>query len=502
MKRYLSLWFMAFIPFMLIAQNNGNGTVNKSFDELRKSLMNDFQKSKKGMEEEFQSFRQKVMQEYIDFVRKAWAPFEKREPVPLPKEKPLPPVVVPDEIKVLPIDDKPMPIKGILPPINIMPQPQPIEPIEEIFVEVEKSFPFTFFGTEAKVRFDVADKVVLKGVSEKHVADALERMSKDSHENLIVDCLRLRDMHSLSDWAYINMLDALSKKIYGNDVNSATLLMAYIYMQSGYKMRFATDKTRLYMLYASMHNVYELPCFVVDDVRYYSLEELPLRLNISSASYEKETPLSLIVATNQKFAYKPAAEHHVKSHDYPDFAIDVTVNENLLDFYKNFPTSMVGENMYSRWAIYANTPTDVEIAETLYPQFKEMLDGLSELDAVSRILNLVQTGFEYKYDDDVWGGDRIFFPDECFYYSYNDCDDRSVLFSRLVRDIMGLDACLVFVPGHVLVGVEFKENVKGSFVMIGNRKFVLCEPTCTNGAPVGWSEVKDDADLNVYLLER
>ena len=25
MKRYLSLWFMAFIPFMLIAQNNGNG---------------------------------------------------------------------------------------------------------------------------------------------------------------------------------------------------------------------------------------------------------------------------------------------------------------------------------------------------------------------------------------------------------------------------------------------------------------------------------------------
>ena len=501
MKRYICLLLTAFIPFMLLAQNKDDD-MSKRFEEFRKSAFDDFQKSKKNMDDEFQSFRRKVMQEYIDFVRKAWSSFEKREPVLIPREKPLPPVLIPDDVKVLPVDDRQVSIKGVLPSVDIIPQPQPLEPINDVPVEVKRMFSFTFFGTQARVRFDDRSKVVLRGVSEKEVADALELMSKDSHENLIVDCLKLRDRYSLSDWAYINMLDALSKKMYGDDVNSATLLMAYIYMQSGYKMRFATDKTRLYMLYASVHDVYEQPCFLVDGIRYYSLEELPLRLNISSASYEKETPLSLVVATNQKFDYKPASKHYFKSRDYPEFAFDVTVNENLLNFYKKFPTSTVGDNMYSRWAIYANAPTDARIVGKLYPQLKMKLNGLSELDAVNRILNLVQTGFEYKYDDDVWGRDRIFFPDECLFYSYNDCDDRSVLFSRLVRDIVGLDACLVFVTGHVLVGVEFNEKVKGSYVMIDNRKFVLCEPTCTNGAPVGWSDVKSGADLNVYLLQR
>ena len=151
--------------------------------------------------------------------------------------------------------------------------------------------------------------------------------------------------------------------------------------------------------------------------------------------------------------------------------------------------------------MYANAPTDPRVVEELYPQLDAMLDGMSELEAANRILNLVQTGFQYKRDDEVWDGDRVFFPDEALFYSVNDCDDRSVLFSRLMRDVLGLDAVLVFVPGHVLVGIEFKGDVKGAYVMVGGRKFVLCEPTCTNGAPVGWNNIKEGADLNVYLLD-
>lgn len=502
MKRYLSFLLLAFVPFMLIAQTKVKDNMRKGFDEFRESMRKDYQNKRKEMADEHQEFRNRIMKEYIDFVRHAWAEFHKVAPLPVPKEEPLPPLIIPDNIKRLPVDDKPVAIKNILKPISDVPQPQPLVPIEVAPIVDGKRVMFRFYGTDASVCFDVDDKVCLTAIDENAIADALGRMATESYDNVIVDCLGLRKKHSLSDWAYVNMLDALSKKIHGDDLNSATLFMAYVYMQSGYKMRLATYGERLYMLYASMHNIYELPSFVVDDIRYYSLEKLPLRLNICKAAFEKETPLSLIVQGNQLLAFKPATSHHIVSADYPEFYADVAVNENMLDFYKTFPTSMIGENMYTRWAIYANTSTDTKVADKLYPQLKSKLSGLSELEAVNRILNFVQTGFEYRFDDEIWGCDRVFFPDECLHYSYNDCDDRSVLFSRLVRDIVGLDACLVFVPGHVLVGVEFNEDVKGGYVMVNDRKFILCEPTCTNGAPVGWSDIDDGADLNLYLLER
>lgn len=55
------------------------------------------------------------------------------------------------------------------------------------------------------------------------------------------------------------------------------------------------------------------------------------------------------------------------------------------------------------------------------------------------ILNWVQTGSEYEYDDKVWRHDRAFFAEETLYYPYCDCEDRSILFSRFVRDLLGLD---------------------------------------------------------------
>jgi hypothetical protein len=71
---------------------------------------------------------------------------------------------------------------------------------------------------------------------------------------------------------------------------------------------------------------------------------------------------------------------------------------------------------------------------------REKLKGLSQKEAMERLLNWVQTAFVYEYDDKVWGDDRAFFPEETLYYPYCDCEDRSILLSRLVRDLLGLKA--------------------------------------------------------------
>ena len=178
-------------------------------------------------------------------------------------------------------------------------------------------------------------------------------------------------------------------------------------------------------------------------------------------------------------------------------------NKNLMDFYSSYPTSRVGDNFVSRWAMYANTPMSEDVKRQIYPDLKAAINGCDQLTAVNKLLNFVQTGFEYEYDDKVWGGDRAFFAEESLYYPYCDCEDRSILFTRLVRDLLGLRCILVYYPGHLASAVEFSQSdaVAGDYVLLEGRKFVIADGTFI-GAPVGKTMYgMDNQTAKVILLE-
>ena len=80
--------------------------------------------------------------------------------------------------------------------------------------------------------------------------------------------------------------------------------------------------------------------------------------------------------------------------------------------------------------------------------------------------------------------DRTFFADESMYYPYCDCEDRSVLFSRLVRDLMNLDVVLIYYPGHLATAVKFSQPVNGDYITYDGDRYTICDPTYIN-APVG-----------------
>ena len=108
--------------------------------------------------------------------------------------------------------------------------------------------------------------------------------------------------------------------------------------------------------------------------------------------------------------------------------------------------------------MYANTPMSEDVKRQIYPDLKAAINGCDQLTAVNKLLNFVQTGFEYEYDDKVWGGDRAFFAEESLYYPYCDCEDRSILFTRLVRDLLGFVVSWFIYPGHLASAVEFSQS--------------------------------------------
>lgn len=278
-------------------------------------------------------------------------------------------------------------------------------------------------------------------------------------------------------------LDQLAHQ-YCDDPNGATLLTAFLYCQSGYQMRLAVDGAKLMLLYGSKHQIYDKGYFDIEGTYFYPYSEPSNSISICNAAFEGETPMSLIIDKEPLLGIDMFGERTITAERNKNMSIVSCVPQKLIEFYNTYPTSAIDENPMTRWAMYANTPLAQKTKDMVYPSLRQYIDGENKLQAAEILLNWVQTGFVYEYDDKVWGHDRAFFAEETLYYPYCDCEDRSILFSRLIRDLLGLDVALIYYPGHLATAVCFDYEVPGDAMIIGDRKFIVCDPTYI-GAPVG-----------------
>ena len=479
-----------------------------TFDDFRNKMNASFDAFQKNANDEYDAFRKKINDEYAALLEKSWKEFNALAKIDIPDKnvKPIPPVVYPkdDEKKPQPTP-KPLPYDDVVPAPVPEPQPKPVVPIEDVPKPVFiPEVAYSFFGTQVKVHFDVSQCVKLTNTNEYSVSHAWKAMSTENYKALIHDCLQIRKEKSLCDWAYLEMLKCMADKICGKGTNSATLLMAYVYCQSGYMMRLArSDNNTLYMMYASNHIICDKDYFTIDGVMFYTYGASPNHVYLCNVSFPQEKAMSLYIPTAQKFYSNTSQPKTRQSQRYPEVRTTMTSNKNLMDFYNTYPTSILGDNFVSRWAMYANTPMSDDIKRQIYPSLRSSIQGCNQLKAVNKLLNYVQTGFVYEYDDKVWGHDRAFFAEESLYYPYCDCEDRSILFTRIVRDLLGLNCILIYYPGHLASAVEFTEGVvNGDYIQLNGRKFIIADATYIN-APVGKTMPNmDNKTAKVILLKK
>jgi len=515
----------------------------------KKDFRKEFEEFKNKAKKEYADFRKQALAEYTKFVREAWEEFGAEPPVQVPEEEKVEPMVVPgfeeetaswfsklfggkDDKKESKKEKKKAEkaekkqraktndtynvVSVVEAPKAAPAQAQPLSKVVQQTDQANPYMTFDVFGTQCRVRIGDNCRFHLSGVSENEVADILSEFQKPQYDNLLYDCLEERKAHNFSDWAYYQMLLALTNKFYGTHTNEATMALGFLYSQSGYKMRYARKDATLYMLVASQYNMFGKSYFYVDGDWYYLLEDLKEgdKLNICKAKFPKESALSLQMNTLQSFTNSPVNERTITSLRNPDFSFTIKSNKNSIDFYNTYPCSYTDNNFMTRWANYANTPLEKWLTDQLYPPMREKLKGLSPLDAVQQLdwwvqgktdinhTNPNQGCFLYAYDEPIWGYDRNFFGEESIFYPYNDCEDRSILLSHLVRDLVGLDVVLVYYPGHLAMAVNFPTDVPGDNIVYNGRKFTICDPTYI-GSDVGETmPTMKGKGMNVILLKR
>lgn len=459
--------------------------------------MVEYENFKQKEQQKYEDFRKKANKNYADFLKQRWeemATFRGLEPPTEPK--PVPPVVCPEEDKRKERKDDKRPYEEVVVVEPPKPQPQPVEPVKPVAPPTPKkeTIGTTFYGTRMQCTVDAKPQLALDGVSEEAIAEAWQALSSGQCDGLLAQCLELRSSHRLNDWGYIQLLDRLAQQCCPQSPNKATLLMAWLYCQSGYRMRLARVDGRLYMLYASENIIYRSNYFTIGDEKFYPYKGEQLEsLYICGAAFPKERSMTLKMSGEPQLAHRSSGKRALRSERYADFKATVSVNQNLVDFYNDYPTGSINDDFGTRWAMYANTPLSQEARESLYPQLRNLLSGKSKLQATEELLNWVQTALVYEYDDTVWGYDRAFFAEETLFYPYADCEDRSILFSRLVRDLLGLRVVLLYYPGHLATAVRFEDvQPKGDYLQLADGRYYVADPTYI-GAPIGMTmpSVKD-----------
>lgn len=459
----------------------------QTFDEYKRQAQDKFNAYKSQKEKEFSDYRAKANAEFVEYVRQTWEKFNSNAPVRKPEKEPyVPPVVLPELDDDIDIPDEEIDIPDIdfgnlddIPHVPIIPLPEP-KPSPD-----KPAISFDFYGTECRVGFDQSDKIMLKGVDEDSVADMWEALSSPSYDNVMTDCIALKESLKLCDWGYYQLTKTTAEEIYGPS-DEAAVLTAYVMSNSGYKLRMGRIGTdRLCLLLGTEDGVYNCPSFTIDGEDFYLFEDTDCNsIHIMKKGFPNETGINFSINRQQKFGYYATSERILCSNAYRHVNASVKVNKNTIDFYATYPHPYRKKEPGTSWVYYANAPLDANLQSTLYPVLKSAIAGKSQKEAANIIINFVQTAFEYKTDGEYWGHERPLFAAETLYYPYSDCEDRAILFSRLIRDLMGLEVVFLHYEGHLATAVAFSEEISGDHIKIKGKKYLICDPTYIN-APIG-----------------
>jgi len=449
--------------------------MREQYNQAAKQARQEYDNYRRQAEADYAAFRKKANEEYAEAVRKSWAEMGVQPAIPKPQEPepprptPPPPDRIPTTIPLPQLPVEPAPVKPAPPPLPPIPEPEPEVP----------TLQFSLYNTNCSVHADSKNlQFKLAGTDEKSIAKAWNELSQEKYDGLLHDCLAQRNSLHLADWGYLQLLGNLSERLLGKGSNEAVLLQMYLLAQSGYRVRMAREGDQLVLLMPFNRNIYSYSYIELDGLKHYVLSKNKQKgISVCSVSFPNEQVANILLTELPNLKGNRQPRRTFSGERFGNMRAEVSVDKSLINFMNDYPLS-------DAWEYYALAGLSDGVKATLYPALRKQIEGKSKQKAANMLLDFVQHAFDYATDQEQFGYERPLFGDESFYYPKNDCEDRSILYSILVRDLLGLDVVLVHWPGHLGTAVAFPGNVDGDYFTIDGRRYTVCDPTYI-GAPVG-----------------
>lgn len=446
----------------------------QSFDEYKKKTQGQFQAYKQQQEASLNAYRDKINKEFSELLGRPW----KQESASPAQDNPLkltPPAPVPSRPAP---SFQPRDIHYGVFSVNPAVPTDPKETLPAVIQEenaeaVRVSFPF--LGEECFIHVGKGMDIRPASLCEKDIAKAWEQMSSPSHYSLAADFQSIRERLSLCDWLTVLLAEDVANQVcHSRESAASILLQLWLLNQSGLKAIPAVDKDHhLRKLISTDKQLFDYPAFHCHDGIYYVTDGKPISLaGLPSCRFPSTRPLHMAFTVPGKYPEQLARGERS------------FVDERRILVYSGYPDYCDEGNSLSCFYYYAQVPLSESAKKQLYPVLRERIKGLANPEAAGVLLSYIQRDYPYREDEKVWRRERYFYAEETLYYPFSDCEDRAILYTWLIRDLLQLPTALVYYPGHLAAAVCFGESVPGDATLIEGKRYLICDPTYI-GAGIG-----------------
>ena len=450
--------------FLLILFLASSVFAQDSFEDFKKQDMANF---KKFLAEEDKAF--------ADFLKNDWKDFQsslgiKADSKPKPK-------VIPKAKKIKPVVDKTRKIEPLPPVPKTLPQAP--SPPKVPVVQGKNVLKFNSFGKNLTVEIDKDVKLnITSPINNQEISKSWESLAQSNYKVTLKNFTALKNDLHLNDWGYLILLHSAAVSAYSQSVNKQNLFIWFYLIKSGYKAKVAYAGNNILLLVPNKDMIYETRFVTVDNEKYYLISfnnNLPAISSLFTYKGAYKGRLDLI---NMKISAVPTITNRVLkktirfSYQGQPYEFEIEYSSDIVNYFKQYPQTDI--------RIYFNAPVSSYASYSLLAALEKHLQGKTELQAVNFLLRFVQTAFKYETDDEQFGREKYLIPEETIFYPASDCEDRSILFSYLVRELLNLDVVALDYPGHLATAVRFNGNIEGDVVIYAGKKYVICDPTYIN----------------------
>ena len=519
MKR---IFLAVILIFVSIAAFSQDDEYQKYLEQRKKQMQekkNADQKKMSDMNQEYQDYVDRMNAEFADFVAKQWELFNEFKKEQLSYSQP--------KMENAPVAENPTDTKEVVTreskEIGYSEDeelPQVTETVCMAFVEkdddnyelktrldkegtvelpvkdyVEKKqekvadgnvIKLNFYGREVPLQVSPKLKAKSAGIDEKNVAEYFKTIAKNREETKALwdELTGVVNDFGLNEWGYFCLLRDISEQMFTN-VNDRVLFCFYMLRNEGnFKARVARGKEsgKLTLLIAldNSKQVYSYTFFRFADgedgskkVKYYT---------VYGGGKAKE-PVYSYSFCKQDASKKEMGLDFNKNMNMGacDVArtVKLTKDRNVTLPYNKSHIAYLNDVPMTVFPIYFENPISIEAQKVLQENFNEMKEDYTPTQFIQMLLTFVQTGFDYKTDDEQFGYEKYFYPEEVIGYPYCDCEDRSAMFAWLVQKYTNAKVIGLQWEGHVATAVWFGDDVKmrGDGFMYGGKKYYVCDPT-------------------------
>ena len=444
---------------------SGSTRSNNSFDRFRQEVNEDFNQFRAQANEEFERFLAEAWTEYQCFIGESGM-FATPKPSQL---------VTPTTNAGKSLEADPSFQTRTIPETDRHHQVVPF-PIEPGMTTIR------FYGRELGFHLPESLRVTAKGTGEGDIAQYYKTMSsclegKRLHRELTLTAKCL----GLNPWGYYLLLRTLAEKTF-TDNNDRVLFCFYMLHSNGFLARVGRGRQskQLILLLAidNRKEVYSLPFFRINGVKYYAV--YGGQKGEDAYSYHEKADDDSLRQLGLDFKNAPCLSpcDKVRTMRLAQTGIEIGVPFSTanLRYYDDIPLTV--------FPVYFKGGMGLETLQAFDSILTPLCSTNDKAQMVTLLLEFVQNAFAYKIDEEQFGHEKYFFPEEVIGYPYSDCEDRCALFANLVHRYTGCDIVGILYPDHLATAVCLPDDVtlKGASISHHGRSYILCDPTFPGAA--------------------